>query len=215
MLAYVNKLHYPVTSLGPGRRLGVWLQGCSLACSSCVSQDTWKPQTADSETTVESVLSHLLDAIQDGATGLTVSGGEPFQQPDALYAILDGARRVTAELPDFDILVYSGYAAKYLEKTYPWVGRHADALITGRFVADKQTDLVWRGSENQELVPLSRLGFEKYSDHIARRSSSPAIQLSVDETIWLIGVPRVGDMARVEEGLRSRGVAIEGASWRS
>ena len=37
----INKAHFPVTVLGPGRRIGIWLQGCSIHCKGCVSQDTW------------------------------------------------------------------------------------------------------------------------------------------------------------------------------
>jgi anaerobic ribonucleoside-triphosphate reductase activating protein len=35
----VSKAHYPVTVLGPGKRIGIWL-GCRIQCKGCVSQDT-------------------------------------------------------------------------------------------------------------------------------------------------------------------------------
>ncbi len=35
----LNKAHFPVTVLGPGRRIGLWLQGCTIRCRGCVSQD--------------------------------------------------------------------------------------------------------------------------------------------------------------------------------
>jgi anaerobic ribonucleoside-triphosphate reductase activating protein len=38
----LNKAHFPVTVLGPGRRIGLWLQGCSIRCAGCVSRDTWE-----------------------------------------------------------------------------------------------------------------------------------------------------------------------------
>ena len=37
----VNKAHFPVTVLGPGRRIGLWLQGCNIGCKGCLSRDTW------------------------------------------------------------------------------------------------------------------------------------------------------------------------------
>src|SRR3546814_9784731 len=37
----VSRLHFPVTALGPGRRIGLWLQGCSIRCPGCISVDTW------------------------------------------------------------------------------------------------------------------------------------------------------------------------------
>jgi len=41
VLLELNKAHWPVTVLGPGRRIGLWVQGCTIHCKGCVSQDTW------------------------------------------------------------------------------------------------------------------------------------------------------------------------------
>ena len=41
MALVVNRVHFPVTALGPGRRLGVWVQGCSIGCAGCLAHDTW------------------------------------------------------------------------------------------------------------------------------------------------------------------------------
>ena len=42
----INKAHFPVTVLGPGRRIGLWVQGCSIGCKGCVSMDTWAPDAS-------------------------------------------------------------------------------------------------------------------------------------------------------------------------
>jgi anaerobic ribonucleoside-triphosphate reductase activating protein len=39
----LNRVHFPVTALGPGRRIGIWLQGCLIRCPGCMSLDTWAP----------------------------------------------------------------------------------------------------------------------------------------------------------------------------
>ncbi len=39
----LSRVHFPVTTLGPGRRLGIWFQGCSIRCPGCISADTWGP----------------------------------------------------------------------------------------------------------------------------------------------------------------------------
>ena len=41
MMLYLSRIHFPVTTLGPGRRIGIWFQGCSIRCKGCVSADTW------------------------------------------------------------------------------------------------------------------------------------------------------------------------------
>ena len=42
----LSRLHFPVTTLGPGRRIGIWFQGCSIRCPGCISADTWAFRTA-------------------------------------------------------------------------------------------------------------------------------------------------------------------------
>lgn len=42
MRMILSRLHFPVTTLGPGRRIGVWFQGCSIRCAGCISRDTWE-----------------------------------------------------------------------------------------------------------------------------------------------------------------------------
>ena len=39
MLA-LSRMHFPVTTLGPGNRIGIWVQGCTIRCPGCVSADT-------------------------------------------------------------------------------------------------------------------------------------------------------------------------------
>jgi organic radical activating enzyme len=74
----VSRIHVPVTALGPGRRVGIWVQGCSIGCAGCMSQDTWDP--AGGEPVPVSRILSWLAGLPGTVTGLTVSGGEPFQQ---------------------------------------------------------------------------------------------------------------------------------------
>ena len=37
----INNYKYPVTVLGPGKRIVVWTQGCSIRCKGCMSIHTW------------------------------------------------------------------------------------------------------------------------------------------------------------------------------
>ena len=85
MIVNLSRLHFPVSSLGYGQRVAVWFQGCSLQCPGCVSRDTWEHGLGTMP------LERLVEQIarwSDAADGLTVSGGEPFEQPDALRELL-------------------------------------------------------------------------------------------------------------------------------
>jgi anaerobic ribonucleoside-triphosphate reductase activating protein len=213
----INKMHWPVTSLGPGRRVGIWLQGCSIGCPGCVSRDTW-PRRDDAMLEVESVVRWCRTVVDAPPDGVTISGGEPFEQPEALAELLDGLdawrREIGAEI---DFLCYSGMPHRRLQREFSALLARLDALIPEPFVERLTTARPWRGSANQPLLPLSPLGRARY---VAREEepqpSEPALQVSVEQGhIWLIGIPRRGDMDRLEAACRERGVRTEGPSWRA
>lgn len=230
----LSRAHYPVTVLGPGTRAGIWTQGCTIHCPGCLSRDTWAADPATA-VPVRAVLGWL--ASLPPLDGVTVSGGEPFQQPEALAELLRGVhawrggRRV-------DILVYSGYA-------YSWLRRRAwardllelcDAVIAGPYVARRAgadpagtapDGTAWRGSANQRLVPLSPLGEERYglaatagpgesgTGGGGNAGVSPRIQVCVeDNRVYYIGIPRPGDMDRLAERLVRAGIDPGEVSWR-
>jgi anaerobic ribonucleoside-triphosphate reductase activating protein len=144
----LTALHYPVYALGMGRRIGVWFQGCSIRCEGCIARDEWEV-TDEGQTTVEEVLVRI--AGFSPADGATISGGEPFDQPEALYALVLGLRGIGIE----DILCYSGYEYKRLRGLFPHILSLIDVLIDGGFVGGLTTPYVWKGSDNQNMVILS------------------------------------------------------------
>jgi anaerobic ribonucleoside-triphosphate reductase activating protein len=211
----VSRTHFPVTALGPGVRLGVWVQGCPLACRGCMARDTWNAG-GGLAVDVDELAEIWRGAVAHGATGLTVSGGEPLAQPVATLAFLEAARRVSAESgEEHDILLYTGYEPDELDDDQRRAAAAADALVTGRYVASRPTDLVWRGSANQVMHLQTDLGRLRYAPHVDSRPENPALQLKVDAgVLWLVGVPRRGTLARLDRMLRLRGLDTRRASWR-
>jgi anaerobic ribonucleoside-triphosphate reductase activating protein len=213
----INKAHYPVTVLGPGRRIGLWLQGCSIHCPGCVSQDTWAPDPGR-EMTVAGLMRWCRAVAGAGLSGITISGGEPFDQPQALRHLLDALCAWRTEInDDFDILCYSGYPMAVLEKRHPRLLERLDALIPEPFVESLARTHLWRGSANQPLVPLSARGNQRYAEYVDALSDSAGkrIQAQVDgDQVWYIGIPERGEMPALEAECRERGVAFSSVSWR-
>ncbi|MEY9893387.1 anaerobic ribonucleoside-triphosphate reductase activating protein [Catenulispora sp. MAP5-51] len=217
----ISRSHYPVTALGPGVRLGVWVQGCPLACKGCMSRDTWDA-AGGVRITVDELVDQWKAALADGATGLTVSGGEPFAQPGPLAEFLRRAAEVRAGhgyadagYGEPDVLLYTGYELDELDRDQLAATQYADALITGRYQAGRPTDLIWRGSANQRLQPLTELGRRRYESCVDKRVASPALQLRVDTSgVWIIGVPRPGTLSRIDRALRRAGVVVDDVTWR-
>ncbi|MCH8621584.1 4Fe-4S single cluster domain-containing protein [Undibacterium sp. TS12] len=214
----INKAHFPVTVLGPGRRIGIWLQGCSIGCKDCVSQDTWA-RDSSKEMTVARLLSWCREVSAGQFDGITISGGEPFDQPLALKALLDGLLhwRSTAGL-DVDILCYSGYPLATLQKKHTVLLEKLDALIPEPFVASRPLTQAWRGSSNQPLVLLSDRGRARMQAYVDApiTEHDKRIQTMVDgQRVWYVGIPGRGDMQALEQRCAERGLQFEHASWRS
>ncbi|MFC9972715.1 4Fe-4S single cluster domain-containing protein [Spirillospora sp. NPDC127200] len=227
------KAHYPVTALGPGVRAGIWTQGCTLHCNGCLSRDTWAADPAKA-VPVEAVLGWL-ESLPGPVDGVTISGGEPFQQPAALRALVAGIRAWRESRPPdavpLDILVYSGYVYSRLSRSTEAreILDMCDAVIAGPYVErlnpegrhTRSGSLLWKGSANQRVVPLSPLGRDRYATPAGKteQAAGPRMQVSVDEgpegrRVYYIGIPRRGDMEHLTTTLERAGVRAGDVSWR-
>ena len=201
----LSRVHFPVTTLGPGQRLGIWFQGCSIRCSGCISADTWGPgrTVVDVTTLLEQVAPWL-----DQAEGITISGGEPFDQFDALLQMLVGLRQRTAA----DILVYSGHPLEKLQPMLDQARDLIDALISDPYLEQADQSLALRGSDNQRLTLLTALGRSRLAS--LERASTPAdkaldLMFDATGTVWMAGIPRRGDLLRLRELLRAQGHQVQ------
>ncbi len=220
----LNRLHWPVTALGPGRRVGIWLQGCSIGCPGCVSRDTWAPAEDGDRIPVADVVATVDRLVGDGADGpvdgVTVTGGEPFEQPEALAALLAALREwldVAAEGSDradgADLLVYTGFGADEAEARGPEAFARADAVIAGPYVAGAGEGDALRGSANQRLVCATPAVERRYAAHLEQ--ASPTIQTAVKGgQIHMIGIPSRRALSQVERRLQAAGIELGAVSWR-
>lgn len=214
----VNRLHWPVTVLGPGRRVGIWVQGCSIECPGCVSRDTWPPMGLDDRIGVPELISRidlLVDRHPAGPVdGVTLTGGEPFDQADALDGLL-GALRGWLDrrgAPSADLLVYTGYDEPAARELAPGAFALADAVIAGPYVA-AEPGTRWWGSGNQRLIARDDATAARYASALSEAPSE--LQVAVEQgQVFVIGVPGRGALARMETRLADAGVGLEGVSWR-
>lgn len=136
---------------GPGLRYAVFVQGCSHGCPGCHN-----PESQPAEGGTETTLADLLADIR--ANGLvhdvTLSGGEPFEQPEACAALAHELKR-----DGYGIWCYTGYLYDDLaRRTDPAIVALLDAidvLVDGPFVESRKSlELKWCGSSNQRLIDV-------------------------------------------------------------
>ena len=158
---YVDRVLYPVTALGPGKRVALWVAGCNRFCHKCANPELWKRHEYQ-KITPQKLIHAIKGVIGSGIDGITITGGEPFNQAAELCAFLDG-------LPEhLDVLVFTGYRYDELlvnHETRELLSR-IDVLVDGEYVDEwNDNKSVLRGSTNQHIRFLNgnvRPEYEKY-----------------------------------------------------
>jgi anaerobic ribonucleoside-triphosphate reductase activating protein len=197
----ISRVHFPVTTLGPGQRLGIWLQGCSIRCAGCISADTWNFGAGEIE--VATLVSDLAPWLAE-CDGITVSGGEPFDQKEALAKVLTEIRGVA----DNNVLVFSGYRLEALQPTLDLFTGLIDALVSDPFDPRSPRSLALRGSDNQRLSFLTSRGRELFAQY--DRPTMPEerrldAMFDADGVTWMAGIPRDDDFQQMEVEMANAG----------
>ncbi|MGY4399298.1 4Fe-4S single cluster domain-containing protein [Bradyrhizobium sp. USDA 3315] len=200
----LSRIHFPITTLGPGRRIGIWFQGCSIRCPGCISMDTWAQGRGT--TTITEVIKAVSPWLST-AEGITISGGEPFDQREALFDLLTELRARTKA----DILVFSGHPWATICEALATSPPLIDALVSGPFNIDETQTLALRGSDNQELrllTPLGRARFASFERRIDETDRAFDIMFDDHGDLWLAGIPARGDFRRLRHILEDSGSTL-------
>ena len=137
-------------SNGPGIRFVVWFQGCTLNCPGCFNPDTHDPDGGKA-VSIDYLLQQIVTHKQI-IEGVSISGGEPFQQPEALIEILRHVRDM-----ELSTLVFTGYTLDEISdfSLGKDILREIDVLIAGRYVRNQHVGNNLIGSANQRIHFLS------------------------------------------------------------
>ena len=139
---------------GPGSRAVVWFQGCTLNCDGCFNPATHsgKPNILKSPADLANDI-----LIFKNIEGISISGGEPFDQAEGLAAFLQTIRNSSK----LTIILFSGYTfEKILEMTEgEEILKNIDVLIAGPFDKSKLLPENLAGSSNKTYHFFT----EKYS----------------------------------------------------
>jgi anaerobic ribonucleoside-triphosphate reductase activating protein len=211
----LNKAHFPVNGLGPGQRVGLWFQGCTIRCKGCASLDTWGLRP-DTTIDVDKIITWCQSHLMRGADGVTVTGGEPFDQPAGLRYLLNELQSFGERFSlEFDVLCFTGLSYHYVEDKFSDVLSLLDAIVSEPFEEHLPTRKYLCGSDNQVLRLLSKRGKERFkcSEAVAYMQKHMDVSVSM-RSMYLSGIPRDSDLVRLSEALATRGVSVGKVSWR-
>lgn len=138
----------PGTSVdGPGLRSSVYFAGCSHHCPGCHNEQSWDFAGGE-EITPEA----LLQALLENEEHVTLSGGDPLQQPDdELLRLLKGLKE-----HGVNVWCFTGYTFEWLlNSPKKALLEYVDVLVDSPFIlAQRDTTLRFRGSSNQRILDM-------------------------------------------------------------
>ncbi len=136
---------------GPGIRFTVFTQGCSHNCPGCHN-----PHTHDFKGGHDKPIYEIIEELKSDklAEGVTLSGGDPFDQPHACTELAAEVKKL-----GYSLWCYTGYTfEKILEaNTFSWNNllSYIDVLVDGPFIeSQKSYNLKFRGSKNQRIIDV-------------------------------------------------------------
>ena len=140
---------------GIGYRTAIFTQGCHHGCEGCHNPKSHDPAGGTLWTLDEVERKFSGNPLLDG---VTLTGGEPFEQAAACGELARRARR-----KGLSVWIYSGHTYEELlrlAQKNPDVQAllgEGDVLVDGKFVlAEKTLDLPFCGSRNQRVIDLAK-----------------------------------------------------------
>jgi anaerobic ribonucleoside-triphosphate reductase activating protein len=167
---------------GPGVRFTIWSQGCALGCPGCFNPRTHDPAGPAQTRTAGELLAVVL-GVADGVDGVTLTGGEPLEQPAAVAAFCAGLRRRS----DLGIVILSGFSRDEIERHPARAAavRDADMVIAGRYNARRRIATGLRGSANKVYWARTR----RYRAEDFAAVPELEIAVAADGTLTISGMP--------------------------
>jgi anaerobic ribonucleoside-triphosphate reductase activating protein len=198
----LNRIQYPVYNLGKGKRIGIWVQGCSLGCKECISR-TLQTFKGGKMIKIDALVNEIA-RVKNLFDGVTITGGEPFQQYKELIAFCAYLKQHTS----LEIYVFSGYYLDEIYELYPdkLFLKYIDYLMDGRYINTRHDNENARGSNNQSLYKIINNEPVKQEKYFA--SSKFGLNVDKDSQVYLSGIPKQNELQQLGSFLNETGINI-------
>lgn len=197
---YIARILYPVKVLGPGNRIGIWFAGCKHHCKGCSNPELW--DFSDRYKTSVKVILELISRIaaEHKVDGFTLTGGDPFEQPEALRELLPMLKTYTE-----DILVYTGYDYATISSKYSDIVADTAVIIDGRYIEEQNNATPMKGSDNQNIIILNKSLENIYKEYLCGLTNE--IQnFNMQDGVVSVGIHRPGYEKELDSILLEKGL---------
>lgn len=138
---------------GPGVRVALWVQGCSIHCNNCHNQITWNFDYGKQFT--NETMHELYDALNlPYIQGLTLTGGHPLEKQN-IKQCTEICITIKTMLPEKDIWLYTGYVWEDIKDLQ--IMNYIDVLVDGPYIDElRDISLAFCGSSNQRIIDVQQ-----------------------------------------------------------
>lgn len=138
---------------GPGIRVAIYFQGCSIHCPGCHNQSIWDFESGI-EFTDHTISTLIKLADHDHIAGLSILGGEPLADQN-IEATLKLISEFKKAYPTKTVWLWTGYK---FEDVYDRIHEsELDVIVDGPFMLDKKDlRLKYCGSLNQRVIDFKK-----------------------------------------------------------
>jgi anaerobic ribonucleoside-triphosphate reductase activating protein len=178
----IHSMLYHSKANGPGTRAVIWFQGCALQCKGC-----FNPLTHSFEKNIlmkPETLAQEIFTFSNEIEGITISGGEPFEQHKGLSKFLQ-IIRLQSQL---SVIVFSGYTIEQINKNFNSVLKYLDVLIAGPYIEKERQATNLAGSANKTFHFLT----ERYTKHDFENIPDAEILIDSNGNITASGITSKG-----------------------
>jgi anaerobic ribonucleoside-triphosphate reductase activating protein len=196
----LNKIQYPVYNLGEGKRIGIWVQGCNLHCKGCLNKTLWNKRGGRSVPVAD--LFNWVVSINENFDGITISGGEPFQQYEQLIVFMHLIKLKT----NLTVHCFTGYYLSELEEIFPdkIFLKYIDILVDGRYIQEDHENMNLKGSSNQTIYRIIDEVAVVQEDIAASKKWS--VNINDNGRIHMSGIPRKNELIKLCNDLAAAGI---------
>lgn len=160
----IERILFPITSLGPGERLVLWTLGCKKHCKKCANPEL-RSFNSKKNITLSQFKSIMKNIELKRIDGVTVTGGEPLLQARELLEFIEYFKTFTK-----DILIFTGFSEDEIRLSDDYVHKCVEEsaiIVAGEYIDelnDNTTPLI--ASSNQKIIWGNDVLITKYTEYM-------------------------------------------------